>query len=142
MTISPIHTTTRLGVPIWAPHWFGCLIPEHLVVALLQQQRELEPQGWRQSGNRASERLLKLSRRRLELIPKECFMPGQFEDALAAIAPREAEAQRMQEYLASMDPELRQARADVLQQHPGVGNEESLMLAANARLTRKREQGR
>jgi hypothetical protein len=71
------------------------------------------------------QRLRLLSHARLRSIPRECFLPGQFERASAAIderereaivtAEREAKAASRQAYLASLDPELREWVREVLQ---------------------------
>jgi hypothetical protein len=92
------------------------------------------------------ENLEYLDRRQIDRIPHECFPDGLRAKLIARIEIREAERaerQRMEDYLGSMDPELREHRSEVIQWNSRGGetklSEEEIIELAKESMERERQ---
>jgi hypothetical protein len=92
------------------------------------------------------ENLEQLDRRQIDRIPHECFPDGLRAKLIARIEIREAERaerQRMEDYLFSMDPELREHRSEVLRWNSRGGetklSEEQIIELAKESMERERQ---
>lgn len=115
----------------------GCHVPDSFVENTLRE--------WLDAGSCRVPSLVALGRERLMRIPPQCFCGDQKEQALATIREieeRKAEAERLEAYLATLDPELRKHRSYVLNSGriPRGAPEEDIIAEARKSLERKQSE--